>query len=296
MNTAIYYALRTLKQSEIRSFPITSEDIVQLLTESGYSVQQYSTENDATAEKLKKAGLYDIAKQHLGFTYVSENKRIVFLRNTLSATEKRRVLAHELGHIALQHFSPCCVLGFCEDFTIDSAQEFEANNFAVAFLAPPCILKRAHITTTKAIADNTLLDKSSSALAAYFVRDINQPSAAEKELCARFSGFIRDNNRKLYMRFLFVFLLIIILAVVALLPLSTSDSSHQQPQQPQSIPYVTPQPTSVPVTESKVIVTPSGKRYHLPDCHNVKNRTNTSVLDIQAAEALGYTPCKECNP
>lgn len=295
MKTATYYALKCLQASSIHSFPVTSDDIVRVLAGLGYTTKSYTLSSSKTIAAFRKNNVLGIAKQHEGFTYVSSGSKVVFYRGTLGSNKKRNVLAHELGHIVMQHTSPCGVLGFSDNFLIDSAQEKEANYFAIAFLAPPCVLKHARITTAKAIADNTLLDEHSSALAMHLINDINPtPTTVEKELCTRFSGFIRDSNRKLLLRFLLMLLPVVAAVVAMLSPLSTSDGSYQY--QPLPTPYVTPQPTPAPTIEPNVIVTKSGKRYHLPNCSNVKNRTNTSALDKQTAESLGYTPCKQCNP
>lgn len=46
--------------------------------------------------------------------------------------------------------------------------------------------------------------------------------------------------------------------------------------------------------DEHVWTTPTGERYHRQDCDNVHN--NTRKLTISAAEAAGYTPCRNCHP
>lgn len=43
-----------------------------------------------------------------------------------------------------------------------------------------------------------------------------------------------------------------------------------------------------------VVVTTNGKKYHLPSCRYVKNKTNTIEYSISEAIDEGYTPCKVC--
>lgn len=48
-------------------------------------------------------------------------------------------------------------------------------------------------------------------------------------------------------------------------------------------------------TGATVYITPSGERYHRPDCYHIKNRT-TLPLTIPEAEQFNKTPCKTCQP
>ena len=57
------------------------------------------------------------------------------------------------------------------------------------------------------------------------------------------------------------------------------------------------------VTESKsnyqsdkVVITKSGKKYHLPNCFYVANKTGLVELSKEDASEKGYTPCSKCNP
>lgn len=47
---------------------------------------------------------------------------------------------------------------------------------------------------------------------------------------------------------------------------------------------------------TKVKVTKSGKKYHLPDCRYVTYKTNTTELELEEALKIGYTPCSVCLP
>ncbi len=46
--------------------------------------------------------------------------------------------------------------------------------------------------------------------------------------------------------------------------------------------------------ERAVLVTESGEKYHAYGCSTLREDTEVSVLDGEAAAALGYTPCSLC--
>jgi hypothetical protein len=54
---------------------------------------------------------------------------------------------------------------------------------------------------------------------------------------------------------------------------------------------------AVPTTdtgEALFVITPSGRRYHLPSCGSARNIGRH--LSKDEAEQLGYTPCGTCKP
>ena len=51
---------------------------------------------------------------------------------------------------------------------------------------------------------------------------------------------------------------------------------------------------SIALASSQVVVTPTGKKYHRPDCRTL--RQEIRWLSVEQAQALGYAPCKVCKP
>ena len=45
---------------------------------------------------------------------------------------------------------------------------------------------------------------------------------------------------------------------------------------------------------SQVVVTPTGKKYHRPDCRTLHQEMRW--LSVEQAKAEGYQPCKVCRP
>ncbi len=92
----------------------------------GYTIVEYNqVSNDGSVQVLiDTLSLADYISHSKGFTYADQNYRIVFIHEDLTDEEKVKVLAHENGHIFLQHFSSSQVIGK------DVQEEYEANEFA----------------------------------------------------------------------------------------------------------------------------------------------------------------------
>lgn len=80
---------------------------------------------------VTKLDFYEYSKD--GFTYGDDNKNVIFINKDQYITRKRFTLAHELGHIALNHKLEL-------DTIPDNVRETEANTFASLLLCPPFIV------------------------------------------------------------------------------------------------------------------------------------------------------------
>lgn len=92
----------------------------------GYTVIEYNhIFNEEDVQSLIEAlKLTDNILRSKGFTYADSNYRLVFVHEDLSEQEKTMVLAHENGHIFLEHLSSVPIIGK------DVKEEYEANEFA----------------------------------------------------------------------------------------------------------------------------------------------------------------------
>ena len=115
---------------------IDSKTLQAVLNRQGYTVVEFNRlcEDDAQA-LIHALGLEQYAASSKGFTYVSQEFRLVFLHSDLNEEEARMVLAHEQGHIFCGHVSKQPILGE------DVQQEHEANEFAHFLLHPPLSLR-----------------------------------------------------------------------------------------------------------------------------------------------------------
>ena len=105
---------------------ISVNDLKRIIEEQGYTIigfnHIYNAENVAKLIELLK--LEDAISRSRCFTYADEHRRLIFIHEDLSDSEKLLVLAHEEGHIYFNHLSSHPLLGK----TV--AEEFEANEFA----------------------------------------------------------------------------------------------------------------------------------------------------------------------
>lgn len=70
---------------------------------------------------------------------------------------------------------------------------------------------------------------------------------------------------------------------------NANTDTHIEVEQP------VPQENAAPDTaETTVYITNSGKKYHLPECRYIKNKTNVIECSISEAISMGYQPCKVC--
>lgn len=97
----------------------------------GYTVIGFNhIYNDADVQTLvTELKLTEQIQRANGFTYADKDYRLVFIHEDLAEAEKRMILAHEAGHICLEHMLDTSVLGQ------DVRQEFEANEFAHCLLS-----------------------------------------------------------------------------------------------------------------------------------------------------------------
>ena len=201
------------------------------------------------------------------------------------------LLAHELGHIVLGHMSDSSVLGYKPGGLINEGQEDEANEFALEFLAPVCILCKNHISTPQLISETTLLDDKRSNLVADEVRKHKKYTEYELKLCNQFSTKKEKNIKIRYVAMAIITALILITATM------TTDRKNNQPniEQTQVIQEATP--TSEPqIMDIDVVVTKSGQKFHTSNCKHIKDKSNLIHMTINEAIQAGYEPCEDCKP
>ncbi|MCI8403901.1 MAG: ImmA/IrrE family metallo-endopeptidase [Clostridia bacterium] len=181
-----YYAVKELLENGVNSLPITTEQLEDIITSKGFKIICYDISCKEHAEILDSLGVLQLADRTKAFTYVSKHEKIVFVKIGVSANEKRLLLAHELGHIALCHISDNAAIGYKPSGLIDNGQEDEANAFALEFLAPVCVLSRKRINTQQKISALTLLDEKRSRLVADEIRNHKKFIELESELYRHF--------------------------------------------------------------------------------------------------------------
>lgn len=300
------FAEKALINAGIKRLPILSKHIQRYLENQGWEFISYNLDDEESLKILNRLNLLDHAKHNSGFSYSNGKTRIIFYRNDLSEKEKVIVFAHELGHIKIGHLSSFGALGYDAGF-ITKPQEDEANDFAVEFLAPTYVLNQLHVNTISDVQKYTLLDANHCGTALSNVQT-KEPNAENNiEVATLFKAYIKDihkgkHKQKLLNSLWFATPIAIIILSMTLL--AHNALFNKQPDNVYQIPSAittTPMPsdipeTSIPNTTETVLVTSTGKKYHLPDCRFVKNKTNIKSLSIEEAIEEGYEPCDVCDP
>lgn len=277
-----YYAVKTLLISKINELPITVSQIERIIADKKFKIIYYDIDHDEHIRILEKIGVYSLAKQAKAFTYVGKYGNMVFVRSYLSNNDKRLLLAHELGHIILGHTSDNCVLGYSPCGIIDDGQEDEANDFALEFLAPVCVLDRKHLTDASAVSAITLLDRKRSHAVADEIKNHKKFTEHELNLCDQFEIF-KLPKRSVKKEIIIGALCFVILAS-SVIPIYHLLSYRTQTQQQ----YIN--------NTQNVFVTKAGDKYHDKNCKHIINKDNLIHMSISEAEAAGYEPCSDCKP
>ena len=192
-----HFATDVLLESGINRFPITPHDIEKILKDCGWKVFKYDLENENDVTKLKNWGVLETTKLYKAFSLKKNNIQIVFYHAGMSVHESAYALAHELGHIKYGHFSETGILGHHSDNTYDKVPELEAEEFARAFLAPYCILKKLHATSVDDITKYTTLEIPHAKIRAGEIKINNHKLKPEEyKLINNFGNYIKEHSQK----------------------------------------------------------------------------------------------------
>lgn len=128
----------------------------------------------------------------------------IVIDTTVSMQRQRYTIAHEIGHIALNHNLNEIILMREENtiptfLTYTNAQEYEAERFAMNLLAPACVLYGLDIHSAKDIAQICDISEQSAKKRAdrmrtLYKRDKFLTSNLEKKVFEQFENFINQNK------------------------------------------------------------------------------------------------------
>ncbi|MCM1269815.1 MAG: ImmA/IrrE family metallo-endopeptidase, partial [Ruminococcus flavefaciens] len=125
-----------------------------------------------------------------GCTFIDYEKRFnIVLKPDDSTQIKRYTIAHELGHIFLDHFV---------NKTMNSSDmEYQAERFAIDILAPACVLWELNLHTAKDISELCNISMKSAQIRAkrmeiLYSRNKFLTSPLERQVCKQFSDFIHQ--------------------------------------------------------------------------------------------------------
>ncbi len=117
----------------------TLEDIVFLVGENGYEIIDFEPGSPSAENLFKELSLSEAVCSQDAFLYTNHDVKLLFLKDSLDADEKRVAAAHELGHIVCGH----------SQTKPSVKEEYEANEFVHYFLNPPRRLRFRNMTARR---------------------------------------------------------------------------------------------------------------------------------------------------
>lgn len=105
------------------------DDIVTIILDHGFEIIDYDPSSQSIQQLTQTLSLSTQILDQNAFLYINHNVKLLFIRDSLDAEEKRIAAAHELGHIACAHSGS----------TI--REEYEANEFVHYFLRPHAYIR-----------------------------------------------------------------------------------------------------------------------------------------------------------
>lgn len=135
-----------------------------------------------------------------GFVTKIGGKKAIYLNEQKGTTQRRRfTLAHELGHIVLDHPINPIIYRNSEVDENQSPTEIQANIFARDLLMPAGVLAKLHVTTVDEIMQICNVSRISAQirlerLTELYKRNKFGAHPLERQVIARFSDFIKNNK------------------------------------------------------------------------------------------------------
>jgi len=178
-----HLARKFIIDNNINMLPI---DLFAIILKNNWKVVKYSSliEKGVTIYK-------DVMKDNLGFTENINNNYVIFYDDIINEKLQRFTLAHEIGHILLDHFN----------VPIENREQ-EANMFAARLLMPICVLHECSIHSANEISEicNVSLISANyryERLMLLEKRDKFYTDPNEIVIKKKFKKFIKKYNKKL---------------------------------------------------------------------------------------------------
>lgn len=296
MSVPEYYAQKTLIENGAKSLPIEIETIINIIKKYGYAVKVIEDNQDDLDGVLRAIDMYEKLHDKPGFALKIGDKKAVFYSKSVTMQMQTEVMAHELGHIVLQHVSENGVVGYSTKAGIYDEQEKEANNFMRELLAPACILKQKHYTLND-IKNNTLISDENAQKQFSQANNQTKHTSIENQLKKQF-----DEEPQHYRKMLSVIAaVIIIVSIFGTYQYAKYKEDYiaptVQPSEQATAPINTQAATPEQTQNQSITVykAATGQVYHSsPDCRYIRGKDNVLEITIEEAEKTGLRPCSNC--
>ncbi len=113
----------------------TLDNLIYIINLHGFDIIDFDNaeSNESISALIENLNLQQLITSSKAFTYQNGDVKLVFVCDSLTADEKKFAMAHELGHILLNHLKIGCI-------TPDISEEYQANEFAHYFLNPSTLI------------------------------------------------------------------------------------------------------------------------------------------------------------
>jgi len=182
-----YYISKKVREfiisNKVNELPVNLEEII---LKNKWYMFSYS--------EIKKFGNLDeeILKNDWGLTVLIKGTYLILFDDSINEVAKRFTLAHEIGHIVLNHFGSNVKKDIIET---------EANMFAARLLMPICVLYECNVTEVKEIQSLCLVSNVAAQyrferLQKLKLRNKFYTDKKEKNVYNLFKNFISNYNRE----------------------------------------------------------------------------------------------------
>ena len=182
-------AWRILIDCQAQELPVSVNAICKHLGVRVYSYQD-------AEQAIKRHNLAEIVSQTDGLSFYNGNTPVILFNQTLLPARNRFTIAHEIGHIVLEHVKPGQVTARNrEPSPDDDPAETAANQFAARLLAPACVLWGLDLHTPEEISNvcgisMTAARFRSERMEILYQRGKFLTSPLERQLYEQFGDFI----------------------------------------------------------------------------------------------------------
>ncbi len=176
-------------------------NVERIAAQKRYVVRYYSKSRSL----LHTLGLTELTASRPAISLQLNDIYHIFLSDSLNVQATAHAIAHEIGHIALEHLRP----GQTEH---DDRQEEQAETFALYLLAPPPILEKYHVRSAEDIRACTGLSLDDSRRAYRFLEEYRQRQADTR----LYEGLARRVHRFSRLRLLHTSILLAAILVLAI--------------------------------------------------------------------------------
>ncbi len=230
------------------------DKLVKIASSYGWRVESY---NNAKAfikyHKLEKS-----TELHRAFSYEYDDEIIILYRDNLEGDRLLFAIAHEIGHLVMQH----------DENKHDA--ESEADEFARLLIGDHTYLKKG-VSILAVVLAVILIVKSCSNSSIFVDNNAMRSQLTETTMVTETTKPTQEQSE---------------FETIHTTTIETSTLNQET---------TTEKATYIVDSEFAVYISKSGNKYHRADCYHI-NADNCTMMSEEQAISLGYEPCKTCRP